>query len=186
MTPILSAVLIAVGSVPVLWISRRSLLKPSSFGFYRFFAVESILALRGEQVPRQSSLKKSEPLVRIADITGQVVKDAPRIRFGGSSSPGHQKQSVALSPLSVLRDPNLPAEDEDQMIHLSRFRNGREELIVDQVFCAQAREMAEVICHTRRKISLHPAKTVQHEITFPVPVIALGLSEGMLETKGMS
>jgi protein-S-isoprenylcysteine O-methyltransferase Ste14 len=45
MTPILSAVLIAVGSVPVLWISRRSLLKPSSFGFYRFFAVESILAL---------------------------------------------------------------------------------------------------------------------------------------------
>ena len=45
MTPVLSAVLIAVGSIPVLWISRRSLLRPSSFGFYRFFAVESILAL---------------------------------------------------------------------------------------------------------------------------------------------
>jgi protein-S-isoprenylcysteine O-methyltransferase Ste14 len=29
----------------VLWISRRSLLRPSSFGFYRFFAVESILTL---------------------------------------------------------------------------------------------------------------------------------------------
>jgi protein-S-isoprenylcysteine O-methyltransferase Ste14 len=45
MTPMLSAVLIAVGSIPVLWISRRSLLRPSTFGFYRFFAVESILAL---------------------------------------------------------------------------------------------------------------------------------------------
>jgi protein-S-isoprenylcysteine O-methyltransferase Ste14 len=45
MTPILSAVLIGVGSIPILWISRRSLLRPSSYGFYRFFAVESILAL---------------------------------------------------------------------------------------------------------------------------------------------
>jgi protein-S-isoprenylcysteine O-methyltransferase Ste14 len=35
----------AVGSIPVLWISRRSLLRPSSFGFYRFFAAESTLAL---------------------------------------------------------------------------------------------------------------------------------------------
>ncbi|MBZ5536856.1 MAG: isoprenylcysteine carboxylmethyltransferase family protein [Acidobacteriia bacterium] len=41
----LAGVLIAVGSIPVLWISRRSLLRPLSFGFYRFFAVESILAL---------------------------------------------------------------------------------------------------------------------------------------------
>jgi protein-S-isoprenylcysteine O-methyltransferase Ste14 len=45
MTPILSAVLIGIGSIPIFWISRRSLLRPSSYGFYRFFAVESILAL---------------------------------------------------------------------------------------------------------------------------------------------
>ena len=45
MTPILAAVLIGVGSIPILWISRRSLLRPASYGFYRFFAVESILAL---------------------------------------------------------------------------------------------------------------------------------------------
>ena len=45
MTPALSAVVIAVRSIPILWISRRSLLSPSSYGFYRFFAVESLLAL---------------------------------------------------------------------------------------------------------------------------------------------
>ncbi len=45
MTPMLSAVLIAAGSIPVLWISRRCLLRPSSYGFYRFFAAESTLAL---------------------------------------------------------------------------------------------------------------------------------------------
>ncbi len=45
MTPVLSAVLIAAGSIPVLWISRRCLLRPSSYGFYRFFAAESTLAL---------------------------------------------------------------------------------------------------------------------------------------------
>lgn len=45
MTPIFSAALIGVGSIPILWISRRSLLRPSLYGFFRFFAVESILAL---------------------------------------------------------------------------------------------------------------------------------------------
>jgi protein-S-isoprenylcysteine O-methyltransferase Ste14 len=45
MTPVLSAILIAAGSIPVLWVSRRSLLRPSSYGFYRCFAAESTLAL---------------------------------------------------------------------------------------------------------------------------------------------
>ena len=45
MTPVLSIVLIAAGSIPVLWVSRRVLLTPSSYGFYRFFAAESTLAL---------------------------------------------------------------------------------------------------------------------------------------------
>ena len=32
-------------SVPILWVSRRSLLQPTSHGFSRFFAFEAILAL---------------------------------------------------------------------------------------------------------------------------------------------
>ncbi|MGD2070631.1 MAG: isoprenylcysteine carboxylmethyltransferase family protein [Gemmatimonadota bacterium] len=35
----------AVLSVPVVWVSKRSLLHPSSHGFSRFFAFEAILAL---------------------------------------------------------------------------------------------------------------------------------------------
>lgn len=34
-----------VGSVPIVWLSRRSLLRPDSHGFPRFFAFEAILAL---------------------------------------------------------------------------------------------------------------------------------------------
>jgi len=45
MTSLVSAVIIAFGSLPVLWVSRRSLLRPSSYGFFRFFAVEAILVL---------------------------------------------------------------------------------------------------------------------------------------------
>ncbi len=41
----ISAIVIAVGSLPILWWSRRSLLHPSSHGFPRFFAFEAILAL---------------------------------------------------------------------------------------------------------------------------------------------
>ncbi len=32
-------------SVPIIWVSRRSLLHPASYGFSRFFAFEAILAL---------------------------------------------------------------------------------------------------------------------------------------------
>jgi len=42
MIPIL---IIAVGSIPIAWVSRRSLLRPSSHGFVRFFAFEAILVL---------------------------------------------------------------------------------------------------------------------------------------------
>ena len=52
MPPMLSVVLIAVGSIPVVWVSRRSLLRPSSYGFYRFFAVEAILALLVLNAPK--------------------------------------------------------------------------------------------------------------------------------------
>ncbi len=48
----LSAVLIGVGSIPILWISRRSLLRPASYGFCRFFAVESILVLIALNAPK--------------------------------------------------------------------------------------------------------------------------------------
>lgn len=41
----ISVVVIGVGSAAILWLSRRSLLHPASHGFYRFFAVEAILAL---------------------------------------------------------------------------------------------------------------------------------------------
>ncbi len=39
------AVVFAVLSIPILWMSRRSLLHPTSHGFSRFFAFEAILAL---------------------------------------------------------------------------------------------------------------------------------------------
>ena len=45
MSTMISALFIAVGSVPIIWLSRRSLLRPSSHGFFRFFAFEAILAL---------------------------------------------------------------------------------------------------------------------------------------------
>ncbi len=41
----ISTVVLAVGSVPIVWLSRRSLLHPTSHGFSRFFAFEAILAL---------------------------------------------------------------------------------------------------------------------------------------------
>ena len=42
MTPL---VVFAVGSIPIIWVSRWSLLSPTSHGFSRFFAFEAILAL---------------------------------------------------------------------------------------------------------------------------------------------
>jgi protein-S-isoprenylcysteine O-methyltransferase Ste14 len=41
----ISAVAVALGSLPIVWISRRSFLHPTSHGFSRFFAFEAILAL---------------------------------------------------------------------------------------------------------------------------------------------
>ncbi|MDH3403855.1 MAG: isoprenylcysteine carboxylmethyltransferase family protein [Acidobacteriota bacterium] len=41
----ISVLAFALGSVLIAWISRRSLLRPASHGFYRFFAFEAILAL---------------------------------------------------------------------------------------------------------------------------------------------
>ena len=38
-------VIFAVVSVPIIWVSRRSLRHPTSHGFWRFFAFETILAL---------------------------------------------------------------------------------------------------------------------------------------------
>jgi len=46
------AVVVALGSVPIIWLSRRSLLRPASHGFSRFFAFEAILALVVINVPR--------------------------------------------------------------------------------------------------------------------------------------
>ena len=45
MASMLAAALIVVGSIPIVWASRRCLLRPSSHGFYRFFAFEAILCL---------------------------------------------------------------------------------------------------------------------------------------------
>jgi protein-S-isoprenylcysteine O-methyltransferase Ste14 len=47
----ISAAAVALGSVPILWFSRRSLLRPASHGFPRFFAFEAILALVVVNVP---------------------------------------------------------------------------------------------------------------------------------------
>ena len=41
----------ALLSVPIVWVSRRSLLHPTAHGFYRFFAFEAILALLVLNVP---------------------------------------------------------------------------------------------------------------------------------------
>jgi len=41
----ISTVVFAIGSVPIIWLSRRSLLHPASHGFSRFFAFEAIFAL---------------------------------------------------------------------------------------------------------------------------------------------
>ncbi len=40
-----SIVVFAIGSIPIIWLSRWSLLSPTSHGFSRFFAFEAILAL---------------------------------------------------------------------------------------------------------------------------------------------
>ena len=40
-----SIVVFAIGSIPIVWLSRWSLLSPTSHGFSRFFAFEAILAL---------------------------------------------------------------------------------------------------------------------------------------------
>lgn len=47
----ISAVVFTVGSIPIVWWSRRSLLHPTSHGFPRFFAFEAILALLVLNVP---------------------------------------------------------------------------------------------------------------------------------------
>jgi protein-S-isoprenylcysteine O-methyltransferase Ste14 len=41
----ISTVVLVLGSVAMIWLSRRSLLHPASHGFSRFFAFEAILAL---------------------------------------------------------------------------------------------------------------------------------------------
>jgi protein-S-isoprenylcysteine O-methyltransferase Ste14 len=41
----ISSIVIVVGSLSIVWLSRRSLLHPASHGFSRFFAFEAILAL---------------------------------------------------------------------------------------------------------------------------------------------
>ncbi len=41
-----------LGSVALVWLSRRSLLRPASHGFWRFFAFEAILALVVVNAPR--------------------------------------------------------------------------------------------------------------------------------------
>jgi protein-S-isoprenylcysteine O-methyltransferase Ste14 len=41
----ISTVIFAIGSIPIVWLSRWSLLHPTSHGFSRFFAFEAILAL---------------------------------------------------------------------------------------------------------------------------------------------
>jgi len=40
-----STFIFAIGSTPIIWLSRRSLLNPASHGFFRFFAFEAIFAL---------------------------------------------------------------------------------------------------------------------------------------------
>ncbi len=41
----ISAVIFAIGSIPIVWLSRRSFLNPTAHGFPRFFAFEAIFAL---------------------------------------------------------------------------------------------------------------------------------------------
>lgn len=41
----ISTVVFAIGSIPIVWLSRRSLLHPTTHGFSRFFAFEAIFAL---------------------------------------------------------------------------------------------------------------------------------------------
>ena len=41
----ISTVIFAIGSIPIVWLSRWSLLHPTSHGFSRFFGFEAILAL---------------------------------------------------------------------------------------------------------------------------------------------
>ena len=41
----IAAVVFVVGSVPIVWLSRRSFFRPAYHGFPRFFAFEAILAL---------------------------------------------------------------------------------------------------------------------------------------------
>ncbi len=41
----IQAAIVVFASLPIIWLSRRSLLRPSSHGFARFFAFESILVL---------------------------------------------------------------------------------------------------------------------------------------------
>ena len=42
---VVAAVVFVLGSVPIIWLSRRSLLHPATHGFPRFFAFEAIFAL---------------------------------------------------------------------------------------------------------------------------------------------
>lgn len=45
MTGAVTAVVIGIGSIPIVWVSRRSLRHPRSHGVYRFFAFEAILVI---------------------------------------------------------------------------------------------------------------------------------------------
>jgi protein-S-isoprenylcysteine O-methyltransferase Ste14 len=49
---IISILVVSAGSLPIVWVSRRSLLCPESHGFSRFFAFEAILALVVLNAPR--------------------------------------------------------------------------------------------------------------------------------------
>jgi protein-S-isoprenylcysteine O-methyltransferase Ste14 len=41
----ISIIVFVIGSIPIVWLSRRSLLRPRAHGFSRFFAFEAIFAL---------------------------------------------------------------------------------------------------------------------------------------------
>jgi len=69
---------------------------------------------------------------------------------------------------------------------LSRFRERRQELIVEQILRATRRQMAKVIGHVGCEVTLHPSKAIQHEVAFPIPVIPFGPRKCMFEAKGMS